>query len=122
MLFRSNGQHQLAVPAQTVYVLFLKINRYPQFLQFTHRFQQRHRIAGETADGLGEYPVDLSCPAVCQQPLKLRAIVLRPGQRLVYLVTLHNTIPQIAKAPESPCGSGFSGALRCLSSLKKSLG
>ena len=78
-----DGQHQLAVPAQTVYVLLLKINRYPQFLQFTHRFQQRNRVTGEAADGLGEHSVDLSRPAVRQQPLKLRAIVLRPGQRFV---------------------------------------
>ena len=78
-----DGQHQLAVPAQTVYVLFLKINRYPQFLQFTHRFQQRNRVTGEAADGLGDHPVDSARPAVCQQSLKLRAIVLRPGQRFV---------------------------------------
>ena len=78
-----DSQHQLAVPAQTVYVLFLKINRHAQFFQFTHRFQQCDRVAGEAADGFCEYPVDSARPAVCQQPLKLRAIVLRPGQRLV---------------------------------------
>ena len=78
-----DGQHQLTVPAQTVDILLLKIDRNAQLLQLSYRFQQRHRVTGEAADGFCEHPVDSARPAVCQQPLKLRAIVLRPGQRLV---------------------------------------
>ena len=60
----------------------------------------------------------MTCFDFFQQGGKAGTVEIRTRITIVYLVTLHNTMPQIAKEPESPCFAGFSGALRCLFSLK----
>ena len=64
-------------------MLFLKVHRYAEFLQFPHRFQQNQRISGKPTDRFGEDPVDLARPARFQQTLKLWPRILRPRVRLI---------------------------------------
>ena len=78
-----DGQHQLAIPAHRVYVLFFKENVDPQRLQLAHGFQQRDRIAGKTADAFRQYQIDLPGPAVGQKTLEFRPLGFRAGQSSV---------------------------------------
>ena len=75
------GKHQLSVSAQGVQPFLFKEHGNPQLLQFPGRFQQGDGVPGEAAHRLGQDPVDLSDPAVRQQPLKLRP--LAPGASVV---------------------------------------
>ena len=56
---RKDGQHQLAVAAQGVDVLFLEVDVHAQCFQLAHRFQQRDRIARKAADALCKHHADL---------------------------------------------------------------
>ena len=78
-----DGEHEFALPAQGMNVLFFKENVDAERFQLAHGFQQRDRIAGEAADALGKNQVDLPCPAVDEQPLKFRAFRLGTGKRFV---------------------------------------
>jgi len=75
------GKHQFSVPAQGIQPFLFKEHGNPQLLQFPGRFQQGDGVPGEAAHRLGQDPVDLSGPAVRQQPLKLRP--LAPGAGVV---------------------------------------
>lgn len=93
-----------------IHLLPFKTNPCAQLFQFVHRVQQRLRISDETENGLNQSQVDLSRAAFLQHPLNFWAHLLCTAQTKIYLVALHNTMLQIAKVPESPCSTGFSGA------------
>lgn len=50
-----------------------------QHFQSPHRFQQRHRIAGETAETFDDDHVDLAVSAVRQQPLEVLSLLCCAG-------------------------------------------
>ena len=52
-----DGQHQLAIPAHGVNILFLEENVDPQRLQLAHGFQQRDRIPGKAADAFRQHQI-----------------------------------------------------------------
>ena len=93
------------------------------FLQFADGREAVNRVAGKSTDRLCQNKSDLPGQGILHHLIKpVPALGGGAADALVYLVTLHNTMLQIAKESESPCFAGFSGSLRCLSSLNNSLG
>lgn len=124
-----HGQHEqddIAGGVQGVQVLLLEEDlngRIVLVLQLAYPADAIQQVPGKSRDTLGDDHVDLPGHSVFHHELEGGTVVcVGAGEPVVYLVTLHNTMPQIAKAPESPCSAGFSGALSGLSSLKKSPG
>ena len=72
-------KHQLALVAERMDVLLLKVHIHTEPTQFPDRLQQGDRVTGKARDRLHKHEVDLSGPAVGKQFLETGAGVFGPG-------------------------------------------
>ena len=84
-----DGEHQLAIPAHGVNVLFLKVNVNAQRFQLTYRFEHGHGIARKPADGLGQNQIDFSRTAVQEHLTKPGPFPFGAG---VCLIRIHTRV------------------------------
>ena len=68
-------------------ILFFKVHVHADQPQLPDRLQGRDRIAGKPGNGLGEYHINLTGPAVCQHPLKFSPCILRTGYGFIRINT-----------------------------------